>query len=350
MSDEAPPSPAVRLALVGPQGPYFNFVCTLLRHLFISHQATDYREFWLMSASDTQDFVAAEQSGPFLIGCHAPRPLLYEWLARNRILTIAVLDHPYRSVSYQMDVMNSDHLAATPVIAQGLAALGDIALLPLKVVLTPENGMIRLSEFLLRLSRAIFGHVPDDIDNLLQRLHAERHDTVESAMLKGAMPADLTSRISEAALADVSAVCEPLVAMLAGQLVAQFNWPISFFLDGKLYKRPAAQVVELVGPARCLFYGPYLYLPRGRYQGEVAFGLSAEIRDTYLRIEVARGADITELVARAKEGGIYTMPFDLEILDGCQELEIRIMIDRGEIEGRFALAYVRFRPENGAAS
>jgi hypothetical protein len=206
---------------------------------------------------------------------------------------------------------------------------------------------VQMRDFLLHLGRLCLGRTPGQIDLLMERLRVAPSSTLKDALGQSYFDSEtLPERLelSTAARKEIDMVCGPLVVLIQGEGdEVEIQWPPSFFLD-KSYARPAAMVQELVGPARCLYYGPYLHLPRGDYSGEIAFGLSSEIRDTLLRVQVVCGEDLDEFVSRARHGGLYTLPFEFSIADASKAIEVRLLMDRGEIEGRLGLAYVRITP------
>lgn len=344
VSTEAP----VRFALLGTQGPLPLYTCTLLRNLVISENIRDFREFWPQNLSETEAFLHdADKNQNFLVGAQFPDRSLIDWLARERIPTLIALDAPVTSVAWWMEALNADLLNSIPPITRSFAMIAEAVNNPYCAVITHSHAGIRLEDLFQHVGKFCLGRPPRNLSMIFQRLELPSDATLEQAIAKAypraaTLPKDmgLTGKARE----EVAMVCNPLLPMVQGQIGEPMRWPPSMFLDGRAYRRPAPAIQELVGPARCLYYGPYLYLPRGHYAGEVAFGISSEIRDMYLRIEAVSGESITDFSTRARKGGLYTLPFEFSHDDASQHIEVRVLIDRGEIEGYLGLAHVSITP------
>lgn len=338
----------VRFALLGTNGPLSLYICTLLRNLVVSENIEDFREFWPQNISETEAFLNdADKTWNFLVGAQFPERSLVDWLIQERIPTLIVLDAPVMSVAWWMETTSADVLTAIPPITRSFAMIAEAVTNPYRAIITHHHAGIRIEDLFQHLGKFCIGRPPRNLSMIFQRLELPSHATLEHGIAKAypraaSLPDELG--VTGKAREEIAMVCNPLVPMLHGQIGEAMCWPPSIFLDGRAYRRPAPAIQELVGPARCLYYGPYLYLPRGHYVGEVAFGVSSEIRDMYLRIEAVSGESITDFSTRARKGGLYILPFEFSHDDASQHIEVRVLIDRGEIEGHLGLAHVSITP------
>lgn len=115
--------------------------------------------------------------------------------------------------------------------------------------------------------------------------------------------------------------------------------PVAVLVDGRPPHLPATGPIELLGPARCLTFGPYFCFPAGRWEAAVEFSTAGNTPSNSFRIDVL--ADRETKVDHQFEiegGGTYRLAFEFEIRDQYQPLEMRTFIRSSAISGRFQLA------------
>ena len=128
-----------------------------------------------------------------------------------------------------------------------------------------------------------------------------------------------------------------------GRQAGDVVWERSLFYDGTTMTSPAPGIIDMTGPARCLYYGPYLHLPVGVWEGHLYLGCSDQVTDTRLRVDVYSDAVDAVFLTRLTKGGIFRMPLSFAVTDSRNPLQVRIFIDRGEIDGLFAFKQVILR-------
>ena len=113
--------------------------------------------------------------------------------------------------------------------------------------------------------------------------------------------------------------------------------PLDLLLEGEPPHLPATNTLELVGPARCLTFGPYLCLPAGRWRLRLRFTASANASTNTLGFDVTADEEVKVsqdyVVATA---GKFEFTCDFQIEDAFYPFEFRTYLRRGAIEGSFS--------------
>ena len=122
-------------------------------------------------------------------------------------------------------------------------------------------------------------------------------------------------------------------------------WPRVIFFNGDRPGEPALPWVEVAGGARILYYGPYLHLPRGRWNVSSTLCFSDDLESTVFSIEVVWGTrPLGRGRVRPQRAGTFYAAFDVDVPSGAEAIEVRISTDQGSIFGRMALIEVAFQP------
>jgi hypothetical protein len=116
-------------------------------------------------------------------------------------------------------------------------------------------------------------------------------------------------------------------------------WPLFQFLSG--FKRCPLEL-DIMGRPRTLIYGPYLNLPAGRWQVEVAFGLCEAAAGYDYLIEFGTNADMARVRYRPGRGGEHSVALAYDVRD-YSPVEIRISLLRAAFHGQIRLvgAWIR---------
>ncbi|MCA3611587.1 MAG: hypothetical protein IOC55_04180 [Methylobacterium sp.] len=345
MTTGAPRSPEVRIALLGFPSRLMTWMSVFLRALFEEGTDGNFDGVVLDSDDGMAQFLSDAQASNLMIVSHFPRHDLIRLLDSERILTLVALDDCVSAASQAMFHGVPLYQEAIRPITESLSRLARSHQLPLRSVITTAHGGVPFHDFATRLSILMFGKVLPDLHMRLARYNLNCDLTIAEAIESTlgpppAMPAQLGER--EGGL--IRQVCEPLIGILMGQDEAEILWDVAFFYEGECFSMPAPLSLDLVGPARCLYYGPFLHLPEGSYSAILTIGLSNEIRDTLLRVEVYTTQMEAEFIAHAKSGGLYYMLIDFDVVDAGRAIQLRIFIDRGEIEGRIGFANTKLKP------
>ncbi|NOW49027.1 hypothetical protein FHW96_005218 [Novosphingobium sp. SG751A] len=125
------------------------------------------------------------------------------------------------------------------------------------------------------------------------------------------------------------------------ETATKLSLPLQVFTNGS---PPFAQTdgkFDLVGPARCLTFGPFLYLPVGRWQVVFEFETSGSLTTNSFRFDViADGKVATKDIVHINQSGKFCFSDTFEIHRPWLPVEFRTFLDKGAIEGHFTLSAV----------
>lgn len=327
------------------------WLALLLRSIILKEVGQDFDGAVLDSDEATETFLTGTQRGNLFIISHFPRPQLFEWLEKENVPAIIVLADPTECVRHQMANSGMSALEAVRPVSQSLALAAASRGLSRRAIIRDQHQEIEVVNFASHLAQLCFGRQIVGLVDCLQGLQAWPGQTIRQSIALRTEPSFGAYRdvALPAALGEqLCSICDPLIAMIEGKSDVEIIWHVPFFYDGASHVIPAPIALELVGPARCLYYGPYLHLPVGPYRGGLIIGLSKEIIETYLRVEVFTDHAVAEFMTIVRQGGTFIMPFEMDVIDSQQPIQLRIFIDRGEIQGRIGFANARIQPLSAA--
>ncbi|MGE0769147.1 MAG: hypothetical protein AB7L90_22110 [Hyphomicrobiaceae bacterium] len=153
---------------------------------------------------------------------------------------------------------------------------------------------------------------------------------------------------------DLVEACElilsPMLAMARGDCTRPVVWPTAVFKFSDTPDGPAPLVAKISGPARNLYYGPYLYLPPARYRVEVLLEFSREIVDIPFIIEVHGSSWLANARINERRAGGYRGYFLLDHWDPTASLEIRLRNESPVATGMLSLIELSFFVTHTAAA
>jgi hypothetical protein len=135
---------------------------------------------------------------------------------------------------------------------------------------------------------------------------------------------------------------EPLLAMARGNPVRPIVWPTDVFTFSDAPETVPPSDPEIAGPARVLYYGPYLYLPPARYRVEVFLVFSNEIKTVPFIIEVHAGSWLAKARIEERQPGRFRGFFELDHYDATSTVEIRLLNETPVDSGRLTLVELAF--------
>ncbi|MEO1206025.1 MAG: hypothetical protein AAFV45_06810 [Pseudomonadota bacterium] len=139
-------------------------------------------------------------------------------------------------------------------------------------------------------------------------------------------------------------VTSGFLAMAEGNTNVPIIWPNGIFFLGDAPNERAPPVASIVGPTRTVLYGPYLHLPPGSYDVEIEVAFMGRIDDIpfILEFHAAPNTMLAQVRMKGRRSGSYRGRFNLQVLDVKKAIEIRLIPERGAIEGQVALRELRF--------
>jgi hypothetical protein len=142
----------------------------------------------------------------------------------------------------------------------------------------------------------------------------------------------------EASLVALSAYAE----IFARRWPSYIDWPMGLFRGAD--ELPPSSAIDLTGPARALLFGPYLHLPVGEWMAKVEFEISEAHSGFEAVADVRVQQTITKKTLIAPAKGIFAYDLVFRVDDPAHDLEIRLFMTKGAIEGVFIPRSVRVRP------
>ena len=203
------------------------------------------------------------------------------------------------------------------------------------------------------LIERVFDHlkmrVPTEATNVIKQKYcgaAPRGSALEDCLQhvpSYKSPGEWSNELSSEEARIVEQVLKPLVQMACEDQCVPVKWPRSVFLFGDRPNEPAPMVADIVGPARSIYYGPYLFLPPGTYRMRLVAGFSKSAIETPFSAEVYGS---TILLAKAQfqplAPGIFQGEF-LAVHKLPQDvIEVRFRNEGGALDGQVGLAWVEF--------
>lgn len=123
----------------------------------------------------------------------------------------------------------------------------------------------------------------------------------------------------------------------------ELEWPTYALLRPEFPDRLTVGPIELTGPARTFYFGPYFALPAGLWRAEIAF----EVQDCFSDNEIAIDAFAETILVIAKvklpTRGVYSCEIRFAIRDPSKPVEIRLQLLTGAIEGVLLLRSINLR-------
>jgi hypothetical protein len=121
--------------------------------------------------------------------------------------------------------------------------------------------------------------------------------------------------------------------------------PLDVLMEGEPPHLPATNTIELTGPARCLTFGPYIYLPPGRWNLRFRFASVDNVSTNTLGFDVTADEEVKvsqDYVLDA--AGKFEFQCDFQVEDPFYPFEFRTYLRRGAIEGSFSLTSLILEP------
>jgi hypothetical protein len=117
-----------------------------------------------------------------------------------------------------------------------------------------------------------------------------------------------------------------------------WSMPISLLLEAVSPYLPATGPINLLGPARCLSFGPYLSLPKGRWKANFAFSASNNRSANTIGFDITADEEIKlEESFEITQSGKFAIESQFSVENPYYPIEFRTYLRRGSIEGEFAL-------------
>ncbi len=118
-----------------------------------------------------------------------------------------------------------------------------------------------------------------------------------------------------------------------GRRLEKLEWPVYALLRPEFPDRLTIGPIELTGPARFIYYGPYFALPAGAWSADVSIEVGDCFSDDLIEIDVSAGKVLAAVRTRLPPEGVYGCKIRFLLEDPSKPVEIRLQLLTGAIEG-----------------
>ena len=128
-----------------------------------------------------------------------------------------------------------------------------------------------------------------------------------------------------------------------GHRLEKLEWPVYALLRPEFPDRLTIGPIDLTGPARFIYYGPYFALPAGPWSVDVSLETSDCFPEDLFEIDVTAGKILSIVQAKLPQQGVYGCQVRFQIDDPLQPVEVRVKLLTGAIEGVILMRRVALR-------
>jgi len=116
-----------------------------------------------------------------------------------------------------------------------------------------------------------------------------------------------------------------------------------YIADNEVKYDTASPWLSMVGPARCILWGPYIHLPLGTWRARVVIAVRDNFSGNVLQIKVVRAlSDYAEANTILHASGVFELDMEFQIDEPIDPLEVTFTLKEGAIEGAFRLVGMSF--------
>jgi hypothetical protein len=274
-----------------------------------------------------------------------PQPSLTKLLIDTGAAIVVCIDDFAAVVGFQMINTGKDFVASVRMSTLTFTAIEPLLQTRNLLTITAAKYDAPLEEIISELTDFYNIKInPEQFDAILDRLS---HGTGRNATLADFIAAEFPEwRPVETALAALTGSDRKLVENLAqqysaiaeGRVFDEVYWPRSFFQYGDVPDRSMDGSILLTGPARIVFFGPYLHVPPGAWNAEVQIEVTDCRMDTIAYADIFNGEVVLSAVSmRFPRRGVYAFDIPFETSNPHRPIEIRMHLLKGAIEGELLL-------------
>jgi hypothetical protein len=340
-------SRGTRLAVIGFNGALHGLMLVLARAVMEARAPGAWIEKTIDDDAALDELMGVDDGQSVFVMSLYPRPTLWDYLRQRAVPTVVVVDDTILCVGIYMKLTKGGMDRVTRLYSQSLAGLLHPDQRPPHILLEGDARATTMGAFLDRLAPAFDPPLaPEAIATALARLESAGDHTLgleirrhviseehEREILDGFTPQDV-----ELVRAAVDGIADIVCGRAAN---VALTWSNRLFFDGATYSSPPEMTVDMTGPSRCLYFGPYIHLPTGRWRAEAVMGFSNTVRDSEIRLEVFTDRIDAAFHTLVRRGGIYALPFDFVVDSPLDSQQLRLFNVVGEIEGRVGLAMAK---------
>ena len=126
-------------------------------------------------------------------------------------------------------------------------------------------------------------------------------------------------------------------AVARGQPLERLEWPVYALLRPEFPEQMTIGPIELTGPARYIYFGPYFALPAGAWRVDISLEVQGCYSDNQIAIDIFAVRILAIVTARLPPNGVYGCQIRFQVEDPSRPIEVRIQLVTGAIEGVMCL-------------
>ena len=313
-------------------------------------------EFDYVSVSTAQDFktALANRQKPhmnFFTDC--PDRGLVDAFTKTGLPFLTLIEDPEDVTGFIMRERSLNWKQAVRLTTLTLTTTSELFASPMALGLSRSAGLT-IGEFLDR----VVGHLgmelgQDQRSQIVRRLFpaGDASSSTEEALLAlvaHAAPAGKGLDVSDAE----RMILAPLHAGMRrtnGDIMRNFRWPSELFIGAEGPDEPLRQPIEMLGPARCLIYGPYLHLPAGNWEVRLILDVDENFSGNWVDIDIFHGTILHLESFKLPASGRMAVITKFAIEESREPVQIRVIQREGAIEGLLRIEDVQVRRVDGAA-
>ncbi len=304
------------------------------------------RQIHTIGRDDHVTLDPAHQTNSLWLAQFQNRPIV-DVLATGHCRIVAFLDEPLEAIRFTMGALGFNFLDS--LRHQTAAAIGYPALQnnPAALIIPRDYAGSCASLIDLILKHLELRPSQSDYDRLLSRSLSMAETYLTLAQMLERRQLDVNTRINMPELSQIEIktaeqVLPPLMLMALPVDPMPIVWPHTIFTQGDTQKPVQDLLIELAGPPRFVFYGPYFYLPAGHWTVEAIFGFSDTVTHMHYLVDITDSQMLTQSRLYPTEPGVFAAQFSLTHERSHEPLEFRFKTFESAIEGQVALCLVRF--------
>ena len=273
-----------------------------------------------------------------------PEPELIEDLVRRKIPLIVFLSSLETNIHQGMKIWGMPFPLALRQATLSLSALEEAVRVP-DVLVIRSHAKKRIDvQLLLERICTFIGIKPHgiNIEQLIKLLNPKQSDDGRVYLEDQLQAAKIIARCTLEEKADL-VYPQHLLASLKGynnildlKPVSAIRWlGETFSTEGNKPAGPS-QKVNLLGPARVLFFGPYAGLPKGRWSASITFSVFNNFSGNEIVLDISQNYAQDILVkgeSKLPVSGTYSCDMPFYVANPHLPIEVRLLTTQGAIEG-----------------
>lgn len=289
-----------------------------------------------------------------LLSSDCPEKSLTALFVDNNVPLIILTEDPSDTTGYITKDRKISWPIALRISSQCITTVSELSASRRALTLRREDNL-SFSEFLHR-SGGHFGLTLNDEDIIeILKAVAPRKRTpspdipMEHLMRrhwpKSAPPGWFFAKLPREAQEVIAPLHAGLRAIQAGERPARIEWPTMLLVNADRRDKPLMGPIDLLGPSRCICFGPYLTLPRGRWVLSLTFAVRENLSGNTLVIDIAQGEAITVVQSLPLPAeGRFVAEAVFDVTDARSPIQIRLYTVQGAIEGVIDILALEARP------